>query len=868
MIVATAPASAHVVAPSDGGPQLVGAHSEPSAAQQRVTLTTACTGTSPNQGSVPMPSPDQVITGEFGPAFQGSYVMVPFSVPAGTDAVRVKYCHDQPALLDPQGLNHHTIDLGLYEPDENANGVPDEPEFRGWGGSSRKDVTLSPEGTIDPDPDVATQKTTVGYLPGPIPAGEWAAELGVAAIGQELATEDGVVQWRLEIDYIDDPAFSDEPYSAVPYDTTPANAGPGWYAGDLHVHARHSNPSDATMRTTFNYAFCPDPALGALCQEPGAQPGAGLDFITLSDYVTTRHWGEIGAFQPDYPGHLIIRSAEVITYRGHVNNHASVDFADYRTGSILRAHLSGTPSDPAREMTGASELRPARPARPIFDEINSAGGFTQINHPETFPSEIPTFGNLCRGCSWEYSDAETDYSQVDAIEIATGPAGLQQAPTKPGPNPFTPLAIEFYQHGVDADGVNSNHIAAVGSSDSHKAGESSPTSSPIGQATTVVRAGELSEKGIQRGVEAGHTYVKLWGNDGPDLRLEASVPGSGDPPAIMGDTVHADQLSFTAQVLNLNRAFDAREGTYTLFVLRNGLPFLAVPLPPNEYQEDEFSFGFPSVGPSRYQLQVERETTGLASIEAFSSPIYHEPVQGGPPPPAAAITDVSVIEGDSGRRDAKFTVSVSSPRPGPVSVDYATAEGTASAGADFESGAGIVTFQPGETSKQVAVPVIGDVLEEPDETFSVELSNPAGVTIAKPRGAGTILDDEGEQPGRCAQTQRGTENGEQLFGTELSDAILGNGGDDVIAGGPGPDCLDGGAGNDEVDGDGGRDRVRGGEGDDRLRGGKGRDRVRGGRGDDRIRVRGGGRDRVRCGPGKDRVVAGPADKLRGCERIR
>jgi Ca2+-binding RTX toxin-like protein len=513
-------------------------------------------------------------------------------------------------------------------------------------------------------------------------------------------------------------------------------------------------------------------------------------------------------------------------------------------------------------------IRGPRLASEIFDEIHAAGGWTQINHPETFPSEVPTFGSFCRGCSWEYSDPETDYSKVDAIEIANGPAGLQQAPTEPGPNPFTPLAIRFYQHGVDADGVNSNHIAAVGSSDSHKAGESSPTSSPIGQATTVVYAQELSEQGIQRGVEAGHTYVKLWGNDGPDLRLEAAVDGASDPAAIMGDTVEGNQVDFTARVLNLDRAFSARPGNYTLFVLRNGLPFLAIPIPPDEYQDHEFSFSFPSVGPSRYQLQVEREVTGVASIEAFSSPIYHEPLQGGPAPPSAAITDVSVIEGDSGRRDANFTVSISSPAPGPVSVDYATAEGTATAGSDYESRSGIVTFQPGESSKRLTVPVIGDTVEEPNESFSVQISNPAGVAIAKATGSGTILDDEGEQPGKCAQSQIGTDNAEQLFGSELSDLILGNGGDDLIAGGAGPDCLDGGAGNDDVAGEAGRDRVFGGDGDDRLAGAQGRDRVRGGPGKDRIRVAGGGRDTVRCGPGRDRVAAGPADKLRGCERVR
>jgi Calx-beta domain/RTX calcium-binding nonapeptide repeat (4 copies) len=812
-----------------------------------------------------MPSPDQVVTGGFGPDVEGSYVMLPFAVPAGTDALRVKYCFDQPALPDPQGLNRHTIDIGLYEPDENANGVPDEPEFRGWGGSSRRDVTLSPEGTIDPDPNpVAGQKTTVGFLPGPIPAGEWAVELGVAAVGDELPSEDGEVQWRVEIDLIDDPTFSDEPYSQAPYDGTAASPDPGWYAGDLHVHARHSAPGDATMRETFSYAFCPDPAIDPqLCQDlpDQTEPGAGLDFITLSDYVTTRQWGEIGAFQADYPGHLIVRSAEVITYRGHVNNHASVDFADYRAGPIYERQGDGT----------LSLLRGERPASAIFDEINAAGGWTQINHPETFPSEIPTFGNLCRGCSWEYSDQETDYAKVDAIEVATGPAGLQQDPN-PGPNPFTTLAIRFWEDGIDAGGTNLNHIAAVGSSDSHNAGgaDDPVTQSPIGQATTVVFADELSESGIQEGVEAGHTYVKMWGPDGPDLRLEATVPGSGDPPAIVGDTVLADEVAFTATVKNLNEAMGARPGAYALHVVRNGLPFLSVPIPPGQ---DEFTFPFDSVGPSRYRLQVDRTATGAASVEAVSSPIYHEPSGGSPPPPSAEITDASVVEGDGGTSDASFTVSISHPMPGPVSVDYSTADGTASAPGDYESRRGLVTFQPGETSKEVRVPVNGDAETEADENFTVRISNPAGVVIARDHGVGTILDDDvgpgpppGPAPGKCAQTQSGTENGDSLFGGESSDLIAGNGGEDRIRGGAGDDCLDGGAGGDGVRGNGGRDAVAGGNGDDHLGGGRGRDLVVGGRGDDVIRAAGGGRDRVRCGSGEDEVAADPRDRVHGCER--
>ena len=384
------------------------------------------------------------------------------------------------------------------------------------------------------------------------------------------------------------------------------------------MHARHSNPNDSDMRTVFDYAFCPDESLGPRCDAAAAQPGADLDFITLSDYVTTRHWDEIGRFQPEYPAHLIIRSAEVITYEGHVNNHATTRWADYRTGPINRAVFDLVNGD---TVIDAEPLRgPTPPGSPggMFDQIHAGGGFTQINHPTIFPSVVPIFQRLCRGCPWDYSDAETDYRKVDAIEVATGPAGIQGAPIEPGPNPFTPTAIQFYEDAIDANGLNSNHIAAVGSSDSHKAGGSSATTSPVGQATTVVFADELSEEGIQDGVQAGHTYVKLWGNDGPDLRFRAVSAKTGDE-GIMGDTVTGNRVTFTATVKNLDEARAARPGTYTLYVIRDGLPLSAHPLPPSG---DEFSVSFGSSGPGRYRLQVEREATGAASIENVSSPIW------------------------------------------------------------------------------------------------------------------------------------------------------------------------------------------------------------------------------------------------------
>ncbi len=378
------------------------------------------------------------------------------------------------------------------------------------------------------------------------------------------------------------------------YDDTPARSAPGWYAGDFHVHAEHSSLGDATMRESFDYAF-----------KPIAEGGAGLDFITLSDYVSDSAWGEVGRYQADYPGKLVARSAEVITYRGHTNNHGSAAYVDYRTGPVYERDADGN----------VDLLLPARPASAIFDDVHAAGGFTQINHPTIFPSDVPGFDFICRGCPWDYDAAATDYSKVDAIEIATGPAGLKEDP-QPGPNPFTPTAIRFWEDAIDSGGPNANKIAAVGSSDSHNAGRAPDpvTQAPIGQATTVVHATELSEEAIQEAVEAGHTYVKMFGNDGPDLRLEARPAGSAAPPAIIGDTVRADDVTFDARVLGAGPGAP-RPGTYTLFVLKDGAPLLAVPI-----TSADFAFSFPGVGPGRYRLQVQRES----AIEAVSSPIYVE----------------------------------------------------------------------------------------------------------------------------------------------------------------------------------------------------------------------------------------------------
>jgi hypothetical protein len=111
--------------------------------------------------------------------------------------------------------------------------------------------------------------------------------------------------------------------------------------------------------------------------------------------------------------------------------------------------------------------------------------------------------------------------------------------------------------------------------------------------------------------------------------------------------------------------------------------------------------------------------------------------------PTLSIDNVSVLEGDAGTTDAVFTVTLSAAIDRVVTVDYATANGTATAGSDFVATSGTLTFPAGSAGSQtITVLVNGDTDVEPNETFFVDLSSPVNATIAVGRGTGTILNDD------------------------------------------------------------------------------------------------------------------------------
>jgi len=126
--------------------------------------------------------------------------------------------------------------------------------------------------------------------------------------------------------------------------------------------------------------------------------------------------------------------------------------------------------------------------------------------------------------------------------------------------------------------------------------------------------------------------------------------------------------------------------------------------------------------------------------------------------PPLSVNDVTLVEGNAGTTNAVFTVTLSaSPTPNatsilkgpsqqPVTVNYATADGTATSGSDYTPTSGQLAFNAGETSKTVAVAVIGDTIEESDETFFLNLSNPTNATLSDAQGQGTIVNDDSPVP--------------------------------------------------------------------------------------------------------------------------
>ena len=160
----------------------------------------------------------------------------------------------------------------------------------------------------------------------------------------------------------------------------------------------------------------------------------------------------------------------------------------------------------------------------------------------------------------------------------------------------------------------------------------------------------------------------------------------------------------------------------------------------------------------------------------------------------------TVVEGQV--NSVSYTVALSSGNHSGVTVNYATANGSATAGSDYTANSGSLSFAAGETSKTITISLLNNSLNETDETFSLSLSAPTNATLGSPSSVTTTLTDT-----LVATSSTVLPTGIENLRLDSTAAIngTGNSGANVITGNNGANVLKGGGGIDTLTGLGDRD---------------------------------------------------------------
>ena len=155
-------------------------------------------------------------------------------------------------------------------------------------------------------------------------------------------------------------------------------------------------------------------------------------------------------------------------------------------------------------------------------------------------------------------------------------------------------------------------------------------------------------------------------------------------------------------------------------------------LPETGLTSAELSFVAP-LEPGHYNVRLFAASDPTVAIAVSNATLV---------PVGVSINDVSIVEGNAGSASMVLTVTVSAPSVVPVSVNYATADGTATAGSDYTAQSGTLVFAPGVTQQTIAVAIHGDTIVESGESFSVVLSGAVNAMIGDAQGLGTISNDD------------------------------------------------------------------------------------------------------------------------------
>jgi hypothetical protein len=267
------------------------------------------------------------------------------------------------------------------------------------------------------------------------------------------------------------------------------------------------------------------------------------------------------------------------------------------------------------------------------------------------------------------------------------------------------------------------------------------------------------------------TQNQIWDN------LYGYVLGDGNPnhtPILPNDSLDADSGPNTLLNFPLPTSVDVNNGTFVVHGTLDTVPNSSFTLeffsnahcdPSGNGQGQTYltsaTASTDASGHATFAVPIPNglstdQVVTATSTDAFGNTSEFSPCAAVPKSVAQlSINDATITEGDSGQKNATFTVSMTPGWPATsAEVAYTTKDGTARGGSDYLASSGSVTFLTGETTKTIVVPILGDTEPEGDETFTVQISltssccGGATATLAKAIGTGTIVNDDiGVAPG-------------------------------------------------------------------------------------------------------------------------
>ena len=181
----------------------------------------------------------------------------------------------------------------------------------------------------------------------------------------------------------------------------------------------------------------------------------------------------------------------------------------------------------------------------------------------------------------------------------------------------------------------------------------------------------------------------------------------------------------------------------------------------------------------------------------------------------------TIVEGNSNPQNVTYTVTLSRSDTRVITVNYATANGTATAGSDYTSRTGTLTFNSGVTSQSINIPILNDSINEANETFTLTLTSPTNANLGTRTSVTTTISDT--LTASVTTTLPTNVENLTLTGTTAINGT-GNAGNNILQGNSGNNILSGLNGNDTLTGGVGNDTLTGGVGNDTLTGGVGNDK--------------------------------------------